>query len=159
MYVRIQLVTLEHCWSISTGSCFTTLLTDLILLWVTTTSLPTRRTSCDHSSSTVMRGWWKVSKCGWAHMWQTSLTQAYKDLFPDMTSASVPAVTSWRSSLRMCVFFVYNKCLFSLLVLLTTPEVTFQIALVCLTWLLTFDFLAVYFYTQFANEVMRKQNI
>jgi hypothetical protein len=27
MHVRIQLLTLEHCWSISTGSCLTTLLT------------------------------------------------------------------------------------------------------------------------------------
>jgi hypothetical protein len=30
MRVRIQLLALEHCWSISTGSCLTTLLTVLI---------------------------------------------------------------------------------------------------------------------------------
>jgi membrane-bound acyltransferase YfiQ involved in biofilm formation len=37
-----------------------------------------------------------------------SLTQAYKNLFPDTTSASVPAVTRFISSLSMYVFFVYN---------------------------------------------------
>jgi hypothetical protein len=42
------------------------------------------------------------------HRRQTSLTQAYKNLFPDMTSASIPAVTVLRSSLCMYVFFVYK---------------------------------------------------
>jgi hypothetical protein len=40
MYIRIQLLAFEHHWSISTGSCLTTLLTALILLCGTTTSLP-----------------------------------------------------------------------------------------------------------------------
>jgi hypothetical protein len=44
-----------------------------------------------------------------SHRRQTSLTQAYKNLFPDKTTASVPAVTALRSSLSMYVFFVYNK--------------------------------------------------
>jgi hypothetical protein len=33
--------------------------------------------------------WWKVWKCSWAYR-----QQAYKNLFPDMTSASIPAVTT-----------------------------------------------------------------
>jgi hypothetical protein len=57
-------------------------------------------TGCDHSASAIM-SWWKVSKRGWAHRWQTSLTQAHKNLFLDTTSASVPAVTTLRSSLSM----------------------------------------------------------
>jgi hypothetical protein len=44
---------------------------------------------------------------------QTSLTQAYKSLFPDMTSVSILAVTTLSSSLSIYVFFVYNKILFS----------------------------------------------
>jgi hypothetical protein len=34
--------------------------------------------------------------------------QTYKNLFPDTTSASIPAVTTLRSSLIMYVLFVYN---------------------------------------------------
>jgi transposase len=49
---------------------------------------------------------------------QTSLTQAYKSLFPGNIRASIPAVTTLRSRLIMYVFFVYNN-IFSLLVLLT----------------------------------------
>jgi hypothetical protein len=44
---------------------------------------------------------------------QTSLTQAHKNLFPNMTSAWIPAVTTWRSSLSICIFFVYNSIFFS----------------------------------------------
>jgi hypothetical protein len=36
---------------------------------------------------------------------QASLTQAYKNLFPNMTSASIPMVTILRSSL--CRYFLY----------------------------------------------------
>jgi hypothetical protein len=51
---------------------------------------------------------------------QTSLVQAYKNLFPDMTSASVLVVTTLRSSLSVYVFFVHNNNIFfSLLLLLT----------------------------------------
>jgi hypothetical protein len=45
------------------------------------------------------------------------LTQAHKNLFPNMTSASIPAVTMFRSSLSTYVLFVYNN-FFSLLALL-----------------------------------------
>jgi hypothetical protein len=46
--------------------------------------------------------------------------QAYKNLFPHMTSASIPTVTTLRSSLSMDIFLVNNKFLFlSLPVLLT----------------------------------------
>jgi L-lactate permease len=37
--VRIQLLTLEHCWSILAGSCLTTLLTAVISLLVMTVYL------------------------------------------------------------------------------------------------------------------------
>jgi hypothetical protein len=97
---------------------FDTFLTALILLWVTTTCLPTWRTGWHHSASTIMRSWWKVSKHGWAHRWQTSMTQTYKNLFPDTTSASILMVTILRSSLSM--YFLYTITLFfSLLVMLT----------------------------------------
>jgi hypothetical protein len=43
-------------------------------------------------------------KHGWAHRQQTSLPQVHRNLFPD-TSASVPAVTTLRSSLSMYIFF------------------------------------------------------
>jgi hypothetical protein len=58
---------LEHCWSISAGSCLTTLLIALILLWATITCLLIWRTDWDQSSSTIMMSWSKVSKHGWAH--------------------------------------------------------------------------------------------
>jgi hypothetical protein len=45
-----------------------------------------------------MRSWWKVSKRGRANRRQTSLTQAYINLFPATTSASIPAVITLRSS-------------------------------------------------------------
>jgi hypothetical protein len=119
-HARALLLALQHCWSISTGNSLTTLLTALILLQVTTTCLPTRRTGCDHSASTIMRSWWKVSKRGWAHRQQTSLTQAYKNLFPDTTSVSIPGVTTLRSSLSTYVYFVHN--FFPLFVLLTAYQ-------------------------------------
>jgi hypothetical protein len=46
------------------------------------------------------------------------LTQAYKNIFPDTTYTSIPAVTMLRSRLSMYLFFVYNNFFFSLLVLL-----------------------------------------
>jgi transposase len=68
----------------------------------TTTCLPTWRIGWYHSISTIMSSRWKVSKHGWAHRQQTSLTQAYKILLPD-TSVSIPAVSTLRSSLSMYV--------------------------------------------------------
>jgi hypothetical protein len=41
MCICIQLLALEHCWSISTGGCLTILLTALISIRVTTTCLST----------------------------------------------------------------------------------------------------------------------
>jgi hypothetical protein len=41
MRIHTQLLTLEHCWNISTGNCLTTLLIALISLQATTTCLPT----------------------------------------------------------------------------------------------------------------------
>jgi hypothetical protein len=98
----------------------TTLLTGLIAFRVATTCLllPIWRTVSDHSASTIMNSWWKVSKRGWAQRGQTSLTHSYKNLSPHMTSASITAVTMLRNSLSMYVGFVYNN-FFSFLVLLT----------------------------------------
>jgi hypothetical protein len=85
----------------------TTLLIALISLRATTACLPTRKTGCDHRTLTIMRSRWNVLKHGRAYRRQTSLTQAYKNLFPD-TSASIPAVNALRCSSSMYVFFVYN---------------------------------------------------
>jgi hypothetical protein len=57
LYVRVQLLALEHCWSISSGSCLTTLLTARLSLWVSTTCLPAWRTGWDHSVSTIIRSY------------------------------------------------------------------------------------------------------
>jgi hypothetical protein len=84
---------------------------------------------CDHSASTIM-SWRKVSKSGWAHRRHTSLTQAYKTLFPDMTGASMLAVTKLRSSLSMYVFFVHNHFFLLACLVNSKPEVTFWIALI-----------------------------
>jgi hypothetical protein len=123
---------LDLCWSISTGTCFTTLLTAVILLWATTTCLPTWRTGCYHSVSTIMMSWWKVSKRSWAHRRHISLTQAYKNLFPIATSASVPTMTPQRCSLSMYIFFVYNTFFFLIdfFYVNSSLQVTFQIALI-----------------------------
>jgi hypothetical protein len=52
-----------------------------------------------------MRSWWKVWNCGWAHRQQTSLTQAYRNLFPDTWDDSILVVTTLRSTLGINVFF------------------------------------------------------
>jgi hypothetical protein len=80
-------------------------LTALISFWATTTCFPTWRTGRDHSDSTIMRNWQKVSKYGWAHRRQISLTQTYKNIFPNMASASSLLVIMLRSSLSTYVFF------------------------------------------------------
>jgi hypothetical protein len=64
-------------------------------------------TGWNHSASTIM-SWWKVSKHGWVYRPQTSMTQAYKTLFPETTGVSIPTVTTLRSSLSMYIFFTYN---------------------------------------------------
>jgi hypothetical protein len=102
---------LNHCWSISTRSCLTNLLTALISLRATTTCLPTWRTGWDHSPSTIMRSWERVKT------WLNSQA-AYKNLLLDKTRTSIPAVTTLNSGLCMYVFLVDNN-FFSLLVLLT----------------------------------------
>jgi hypothetical protein len=100
MRVRIQLLALEHCSSISAGSCLAILLRALISLRGAIAGLPTWRTAWDHSDSAVMSRW-KVSKHGWARRRQTSLTPAYKNLFLDKTITSIPAVPMLRSSLSI----------------------------------------------------------
>jgi hypothetical protein len=131
MRLRIQLLALEHCWSISTGSCLTTHVTALILLRATTTCLTTWRTGCDHSASTIMRSWLKVWKRGWDHRRKISLTQAYKELFPD-TNVSVRAATTWKVAQVCTYFFAYNICFLIASFINSLPEVTFRIDLVIL---------------------------
>jgi hypothetical protein len=99
---------------IGRGNQSTRRTTAVISLRSTATCLPTWRTSCNHRTSTVMRSWLKVSKRGWAHRQQTSLTQAHKVLFPHKTSASIPVMTMLRSSLSMYAFFVYKFFMLSL---------------------------------------------
>jgi hypothetical protein len=56
----------------------------------------------------------------------------YINTFPD-TSASIPAVTTLRSSLNMYVFFVYSTFFLTACFVNGSPEVTFRIALVLQT--------------------------
>jgi hypothetical protein len=128
MRVCIQLLALEHYWSISTGSCLTILLTALISLRATTACLPTWETGCNHSFSTIM-SWWKVSKRAWVHRRKISMTQAYNILFPNTTSTSVPAVTMLRSTLSIYVFFVNNIFFLIACFVNRSPEAIFRIAL------------------------------
>jgi hypothetical protein len=63
--LRPVLLALKHCWSISTGSCLTTLFTSLISLRATIICLPAWRIGWHHRASTITRTWWKVSKLLW----------------------------------------------------------------------------------------------
>jgi hypothetical protein len=127
MRVSIQLFKLQHCWSISTGSCLTTLLTDLISICATTLCLTTLKTGCDHSASAIMICWWKMPKRGWAHTWQTSMLHAHTYLFP-VTSASILGVTTSKNRSSIYVFVEYNKT-FSFIACFvdSSPKVTIRI--------------------------------
>jgi hypothetical protein len=93
---------------------------------------PWQLASAYSCSSAIMSSWWKVSKHGWAHRQQTSLTQAYRNVFPDATSASIPVMSILISSLRMYIFSVYNKIFFRIVCFVNSSlEVTFRIALIC----------------------------
>jgi hypothetical protein len=65
---------------------------------------------------------------------ELTLKQPYRNPFPDMTVASIPAVTMLRSSLNMCIFFVHNQIVYLLVACFVTSlaEVTFQIALIAI---------------------------
>jgi hypothetical protein len=128
MHVHVQMLALDYLWSISTENCLITLLTALLKLQATTTCLPTWSTGWHHSASPIM-SWWKVSKRGWAHRQRTSLTQAWKNLYPD-DKCSFLAMTILRSSLHTYVYFVYNIFFLNACFINSSVEVTFQIALV-----------------------------
>jgi hypothetical protein len=49
----------------------------------------------------------------WLSSQVADLTQAYKNLFPDMTSASIPEMIMLRCSLSIYIFSVYNNFFFS----------------------------------------------
>jgi hypothetical protein len=59
------------------------------------------------------------------------LTQAYKNVFPNMTSASNPAATTLSSSLSIYIFLLSITTLFLMACFVNSSlEVTFRIALV-----------------------------
>jgi hypothetical protein len=72
----------------------------------------------------------RSTKLGWPHRRQTSLTQAYINLFTDTTGASILVGSTLRYSLSIYIFFVYNTlfsrdaCFFN-----STPDVTYWIAI------------------------------
>jgi hypothetical protein len=106
MRVRIQLLTLERCWSISAGSSLTALLTALISLQVATTCLPAWRMV----AITVLQQQWGVVGRTWlisqaADLFDTGIRKliAHYD-----TCASVLALTTLRSNLSMYVLFVFS---------------------------------------------------
>jgi hypothetical protein len=129
IHIRAQLLALDHCWSISTGSCLTTFLTALISLRATTVCLPTWRAGWDHSASTIKRRRWKLSERGWVRRRHIYLTHTYKNLFPYTTSASIPVATTLRSNLSMYVF-LYITISFYCFFVNTSLEVIFRITLV-----------------------------
>jgi hypothetical protein len=135
MRVIIQLLALQQWWSISTGSCLTTHLTDLISLWATTTCLPTWSTDCDHSASTKM-SWWKVSKRGWAAgFFDTGIEK----LIPRYDKCLHSGGDYVKNELK----YVHIFCFLIAYFVNSSPNVTFRIALVfvhicqnsaCFTW-------------------------
>jgi hypothetical protein len=102
---------------------------DLGLSDTTCLLVPTWKIGCNYSASTIM-SWWKVPKLGWAHRQQNSLTQAYKNLIPDMTSALILPMIMLKSSLSMYVFFVYKHFFLISCFVNSLLEVTFWIALI-----------------------------
>jgi hypothetical protein len=79
--------------------CLTTLLTALLLLWVTATW----RTGWDSSNNEQLMGGVEV----WLSTRVADLfSQVYKNLFPNTASASVLVVTALRSSLNMYFFCI-----------------------------------------------------
>jgi hypothetical protein len=117
---------LEHCWSISTGSCLTTLLTALIsLLALPPVYLPeeffgSQRFNNNEESMEDVKNGWDHGRLFW---------HRHKNLFPDMTSDSSPAMITLRSGFKMYIFFCMHKNLIVCFVN-SSPEVTFRIALV-----------------------------
>jgi hypothetical protein len=81
MHIHIQVLILLLHRAFQLGAVWPPSFTALISLWATTTNLPAWRTGWDHSASTIM-SWWNVLEHCWAHMWQTSLTHAYKTYLP-----------------------------------------------------------------------------
>jgi hypothetical protein len=97
--ILVQLVALQHCWSISTGSCLTTLLTALISLRVTTV-LPTLGSQLSNNKEELMKG---------VKIYLSSQAEVFSDtgihkLIPNIC-ASVPVLTKLTSSLSMHVCF------------------------------------------------------
>jgi hypothetical protein len=124
MCIHIQLFTLRHFnWV-----CLTTLHTALILLQVTTTCLPAWRAGCNRSVSTIM-SWWKVSKRGWAHRWQISLTQVETKTY---SLIQVPQLWPWLwwEAAEVCVYCLYVIIFLVACFVKRSPEVTFQICLI-----------------------------
>jgi hypothetical protein len=126
MHVRIQLLTLEHWWSISPWDCLTNLLTALILLWIPPAYLPEELVASQpFINNEIMKG---VKKWLSSQTVEFFLTQTYKNVFPNMTSTTISAVTMLRSSWSVCIYFFI--IFFSSFSVNSSPEVTFQIALI-----------------------------
>lgn len=112
MHVRIKLLAMEHCQSISAGRCSPTILMALFLLWTTTTCLPTWKTVWVHSTSfshneELMESVKKVAELrGDRLLWHRNTKY-----FPDITIAFIPELSMLRSSLIMHLFL--NKIFFS----------------------------------------------
>jgi hypothetical protein len=123
--IWIQLLALERCFIISTGSCLTTLLTALISLRATNTHLPIWKTGWDHSTSEIMRSWW---------MCQIMAELTGIQTLPDTKSASILTVTPLRSSLNM-----YDNNIYFLIACFvnSSPEWAFWIVLI--VWLVTLN--------------------
>jgi hypothetical protein len=120
MHVRIQLLTPDHCWSISIRSLFDHPAPSDDLLF----TYPRNCFGPQRFNNNELTGGAKT----WLSLQPTSLTQTYKTLFPD-TSASVLAVIKLSSSLNMFVSLVNNTFFLIAGFVNSSPEVTFRIAL------------------------------
>jgi hypothetical protein len=116
---RVQLLALEHCWSISTGGCWPPSLQP----WSRSERLLPVYLPVELFVISALQQQWGVDgrRQNMAKLTGSRLLwHRYKiNLFPDTTTASIPVVSTLRSSLSVYVFFVYNKFYFPLFSLLT----------------------------------------
>lgn len=75
--IRIQLLALGTVGAFQVGIFWPS----QISLWVTATCLLTWATGCDRSTSAIVKSQCKMSKHGFVHSWQESLTQTYSPMW------------------------------------------------------------------------------
>jgi hypothetical protein len=129
IHICIQLLALEQCWSISTWSSLTILLTALILLW-STANLFTYLKKWSGSQRLKNNELIESVKTWLSSQLADFFDIGIQNLFPYDTNASVLAVTTLKSSISIYICFVYNNFFVIACFVNSSPKVAFWIALV-----------------------------